>query len=111
MIQKMGSLGGILKMNPGLGSAMGQLGDVSAEDKKFKHLEAMILSMTPLERRKPDIINSGRKKRIANGSGRSVQEVNRLLEQLGQMNKMMKKMNKIAEQGKDPMAALKGIFR
>jgi signal recognition particle subunit SRP54 len=111
MLKKMGSLGGLMKMIPGLGSAMGQLGDVSVEDKKFKHIEAMILSMTPKERTKPDILNSSRKKRIANGSGRSVQEVNRLLDQLGQMNKMMKKMTKIAGKGKDPMTALKGMFR
>ncbi|MDR2885004.1 MAG: signal recognition particle protein [Deferribacteraceae bacterium] len=111
MIKKMGSLGGIMKMIPGLGSAMGQLGDVSMDDKKFKHIEAMIMSMTTVERRKPDLINSSRKKRIAAGSGRSVQEVNRLLDQLSQMNKMMKKMTKMVGKGKDPSQALKGLFK
>jgi signal recognition particle subunit SRP54 len=111
MMKKMGSLGGLMKMIPGLGSAMGQLGDVSLEDKKFKHIEAMIMSMTTAERRKPDLINSSRKKRIANGSGRSVQELNRLLDQLAQMNKMMKKMTKMVGKGKDPMAAMKGLFK
>ncbi len=110
MIKKMGSLGSILKMIPGMGSMLGGMGDISMEDKKFKQVEAIILSMTPLERRRPDVINASRKKRIAAGSGRSVQDVNRLMEQLQQMNKMMKKMTKMAGRGKDPSKMFKGIF-
>ncbi len=63
-------------------------------DKEFKRLEAIINSMTPVERQRPDIIKGGRKRRIAMGSGTQVQDVNRLLKQFTQMQKMMKKMSK-----------------
>jgi signal recognition particle subunit SRP54 len=94
MMKKLGSFSSIMKLIPGMSQAFSKIGEVSMDDKRFKHAEALILSMTPLERRKPQIINASRKKRIAYGSGRSVQEVNRILDQLAQMNKMMKKMTK-----------------
>lgn len=111
MMKKMGSLSGLMKMIPGLGGLVSKLGDVSMDDKQFKHVEAMIYSMTPQERRRPAIINSGRKKRIARGSGRSVQDVNKLLDQLRQMNKMMKKMGKMAGKGKDPANFMGSLFK
>ena len=64
------------------------------DDRKLKWVEAIINSMTPLERENPEIINGSRRKRIANGAGRSLQEVNQLLKQFGMMKNMMKKMNK-----------------
>ncbi|MDR2401047.1 MAG: signal recognition particle protein [Deferribacteraceae bacterium] len=94
MMKRLGSFSSLMKLVPGLSQAFSKVGDISMDDKRFKHAEALILSMTPLERRKPQIINASRKKRIASGSGRSVQEVNRILDQLVQMNKMMKKMTK-----------------
>jgi signal recognition particle subunit SRP54 len=94
MMRKLGSFSSLLKLVPGMSQAFSKVGDVSMDDKRFKHAQALILSMTPDERRKPFIINASRKKRIANGSGRSVQEVNRVLDQLAQMNKMMKKLTK-----------------
>ncbi|MDR0453908.1 MAG: signal recognition particle protein [Deferribacteraceae bacterium] len=110
MIKRMGSLGSLLKMIPGMGSMLGNIGDISTEDKMFKRMEAIILSMTPLERRKPLVINASRKKRIAAGSGRTVQDVNRLMDHLNQMNKMMKRMTKMTKQGKDPSKLFKEMF-
>jgi len=85
-LKKMGPLSGILKMLPGASG----LGDVNIDPKQMAHLEALILSMTPAERQNPKIIKSSRKQRIAKGSGRTVQEVNRLLTQFEQMKQMMK---------------------
>lgn len=111
MIKKMGSLGSIMKMIPGLGSALGNIGDITGDEKTFVVIESLINSMTPLERRKPAVINSSRKKRIARGAGRSVQEMNKLLDQLAGMNKMMKKMSKMNEKGGDPRNLFKGLFK
>ncbi len=95
-IAKMGPLEGLMKMVPGMGKAMK---GVELDEKEMKHVEAMILSMTPDERRKPNIINGSRRKRIAAGSGRTVQEVNRLLNQFEQMRKMMKRMGGKGKKG------------
>jgi signal recognition particle subunit SRP54 len=89
-IQKMGPLEGLLKMVPGVNAKM--LKQANTDPKALKHVEAIVLSMTPKERQRPDIINGSRRLRIAKGSGRSVQEVNRLLAQFKQMQKMMKSM-------------------
>ena len=89
-IQKMGPLSGLLKMMPGVNQKA--LKGVNVDDKQMKHVEAIILSMTPKERQKPDVLNGSRRSRIAKGSGRTVQEVNRLVEQFKQMQKMMKQM-------------------
>ena len=89
-IKKLGPLENLLKMLPGA-SKMG-LKNVKVDPKDMAHLEAIILSMTPYERRHPEILKASRKKRIANGSGRSVEEVNRLVNQFEQMKKMMKQM-------------------
>ena len=86
-IKKMGNMKDLLGMIPGVGKA---LKDVDIKDDAFKHIEAIIQSMTPEERTNPQILNSSRKQRIANGSGRSIQEVNRLIKQFDDMRKMMR---------------------
>ncbi|GGE01096.1 signal recognition particle protein [Planktosalinus lacus] len=88
-IKKMGSMKDLVGMIPGAGKA---LKDVDIDDDSFKHIEAMIHSMTIEERTNPSVINASRKKRIGKGSGTSVQEVNQLLKQFNQMSKMMKMM-------------------
>ncbi len=88
-IKKMGPLKGILSKLPGIGN---QLDDVDIDDRQIDWLQALIYSMTPEERANPSIINPSRKRRIAAGSGRSVEEVNKLLKQLEQMQKMIKQM-------------------
>lgn len=95
-IKKMGNLKDLIGMIPGMGK---MLRDVDIEDDAFKHIEAIIYSMTKEERSKPQIINGSRKKRIANGAGRSVREVNDLLTQFKNMQKAMKKMNKMQGKG------------
>ena len=89
-IKKLGPLENIIKMLPGA-KKMG-LTDVKINPKDLARVEAIVLSMTPKERRNPDIIKASRKSRIAKGSGTSVQEVNKLLMQFEQMKKMMKNM-------------------
>ena len=89
-VKKLGPLENLIKLLPGA-SKMG-LNNIQIDPKQLAHIEAIILSMTPKERRNPDIIKASRKTRIAKGSGRSVQEVNKLLEQFEQMKKMMKQM-------------------
>lgn len=93
-IAKMGSLSGIMGMLPGVGKIKQQLADANLETTVFKKHVAIIGSMTPGERRNPDILKASRKKRIASGSGTSVQEVNKLLKQFDDMSTMMKRMNK-----------------
>jgi len=91
-MEKLGPLEGLLKMLPGVNSKMlKQLKD--ADPKRMKHLEAIVLSMTKEERKKPELMNGSRRARVAKGSGRPVQEVNRLLEQFREMQKMMKKVS------------------
>jgi len=89
-IKKLGPLENLLKLIPGA-KKMG-LNNVNIDPKQMAHIEAIILSMTPKERRNPDILKASRKRRIAAGSGRSVEEVNRLLKQFEQMKDMMKRM-------------------
>ncbi len=88
-IKKMGNMKDLMGMIPGMGKA---LKGIDIDDDAFKHIEAMIHSMTPDERSNPSKLNSSRKKRIAAGSGRSIQDVNQLLKQFEQMSKMMKMM-------------------
>lgn len=88
-IKKMGPISQLIGMLPGIGA---QLKDIDIDDKQVNRVEAIVLSMTPLERRKPEIINASRKKRIASGSGMQVQDVNRLLKQFEEMKKMMKQL-------------------
>jgi signal recognition particle subunit SRP54 len=92
-IRKMGSLTDILGMIPGMGKVK-QMKNLQVDEKELVHIEAIINSMTPEERRKHTIINGSRRKRIAAGSGTKVQDVNRLLKNYAQVMKMMKKINK-----------------
>lgn len=92
-VGKMGGIMGIMSKLPGVGN-LPQAAKDKLNDKMFVEIEAIINSMTPKERRKPDIINGSRKRRIANGSGTDIQAVNRLLKQFTQMQKMMKKVSK-----------------
>jgi len=96
MLQKMGPLSGVLGMLPG----MGALKDVNLDDGAFKGVMALIDSMTPDERNRPEILNGSRKKRVAAGSGRSVPELNKLLKQFAQMRKMMKQVQAARGGGK-----------
>ena len=89
-MQKLGPLENLLKLLPGVNSKM--LKDVKMDPKRMKHIEAIVLSMTPQERKKPEILNGSRRARIAKGCGRPVSEINKLLEQFREMQKMMKKM-------------------
>jgi signal recognition particle subunit SRP54 len=104
-IKKMGPLKGILSKIPGMGK---QLENAEIDDRQIDWCEAIIYSMTPAERAKPSLINPSRKKRIAAGSGRSVEEVNRLLKQLEQMQKMMKQFTGKGKKGKR-RAMMKGM--
>ena len=98
-ITRMGSLSGILGMLPGVGKIKAQLDDANLDTTLLKRQAAMIGSMTPGERRAPEIIKASRKRRIAAGSGTTVQEVNRLLKQFDDMASMMKRLNKLGPKG------------
>ena len=87
----MGPLGSLLKMMPGVGQ---QLGGLNVDEKELDRLEAIIRSMTPEERANPSIIDGSRRRRIARGSGTSVQAVSHLVKQFGQMKKLMKQIAK-----------------
>ena len=92
----MGNLKDLLGMIPGVGKA---IKDIDISDDAFKGIEAMINSMTPAERKDPDIIDANRRKRIAGGSGKDINEVNAFMKQFEQMKEMMKMMNKMGGMG------------
>lgn len=96
-IKKMGNIKDLMGMIPGVGS---QIKDIDISNDSFKPIEAIIKSMTPKEREKPDIIDGSRKKRIAAGSGTDIVQVNNLLKQFDQMRSMMKKVNQMQSSGK-----------
>ena len=100
MLKRMGPIQGVLKLIPGLGNQLEGLDQV--DERQLARVEGMILSMTPQERRFPHVIDGSRRKRIAGGSGATVQQVNQLLEGRKQMAKMMKQL------GKGKMPALPG---
>ena len=108
-VKKLGSLENILGMIPGMGGLKKQLKgqDIDLNGKEMRQIEAIIHSMTPKERADISIINGSRRKRIAQGSGTRVQDVNKLLKQFGEMKKMMKKMKKM--KGKKGMPNLGGL--
>jgi signal recognition particle subunit SRP54 len=106
-IEKMGPLEGVLKMLPGVNTKA--LKQMKADPKRMRHVEAIILSMTPEERKEPALINGSRRSRIAKGSGRSISDVNRLLDQFREMQKMMKKMAQ-GGGGRLGMPPMPGIF-
>lgn len=98
-VSKMGDIGGLMGMLPGVGKIKKQLAESDVSNKMISQQHAIILSMTLKERRNPKLLNAKRRKRIAAGSGTSVQDVNRLLKQFQQMNSMMKKMGKSGMKG------------
>ena len=105
-VRQMGPLQEILEMVPGMGNAMRGIElDQAEAEKQLKYVEAIILSMTPEERHNPRVLNGSRRRRIAEGSGTSVQQVNQLISQHRQMKRMMKRLN----QGK--LRGLQGLFR
>jgi len=107
-IKKMGSMKSVLSMIPGMER---QIRDTDIDERQLFKNEAIITSMTKKERAKPDIINASRRKRIAAGSGTSVEEVNRLLRQYEQMKKMLKKFSKKGKRGMGNLGNMLGNFR
>lgn len=103
-IKKMGNIKDLLGMIPGMGK---QLRDMDIDDKQFNKIEAIILSMTPAEREDPELLNGSRRKRIAQGSGNTITDVNQFIKQFDQMRKMMKQMTKLGGMG----AAMRGMPR
>ena len=98
-VRKMGGMEGLLGMLPGVGKVKRQLAQANVDLGMLDRQQAIIDSMTPAERRSPKLLNSSRKRRIAGGSGTTVQDVNRLLKQVKQMNLMMKRAGKLGEKG------------
>jgi signal recognition particle subunit SRP54 len=100
MIRKMGPLTSLLGMIPGLGgrAEMAELSNMQVDERELDRVQAIILSMTPAERRRPELIKGSRRLRIARGSGTSVQQVNRLVKQFDQMRKLMRGLGR----GKSP---------
>ena len=111
-IRKLGSFQSILGMIPGMGKFKGQLKDVDLDGKEVKHIEAIILSMTPEERANVKILNGSRRKRIADGAGVKIQDVNRMIKQFQEMQKTMKKMKnkKINPSKMGGLGGLPGMF-
>jgi signal recognition particle subunit SRP54 len=93
-LKKMGPLQSVMEMVPGMGNMMPEGGMGEGQERQLRRMEACIDSMTPKERRHPQLLNGSRKKRVARGSGTSVEEINRLLRQYGQMRKLMKRLGK-----------------
>ncbi|MBN2754481.1 MAG: signal recognition particle protein [Candidatus Goldbacteria bacterium] len=108
-MKNMGPLDELLKMIPGAAN-MG-LDNVKIDEKELKHTEAIILSMTPKERRRPEILDDSRKKRVAKGCGLPIERVNKLLKQFNMSKKMMKKMGKKTRHGKPNFGQMPGNFR
>lgn len=107
-LRTMGGMGAMLKMLPGLGKLAGQLDQAGMDDSIIKKQEAMLSSMTAKERANPEILNASRRRRIAIGSGTSVQDLNKLLKQFAGMQKMMKQMKKMGMGGM--MKSMKGLM-
>lgn len=99
-VQNLGPLDKLLELVPGMGNLKGQIGDLDSKGKEINRTKAIIQSMTLEERRNPQILNASRKKRIARGSGTSVQDVNRLIKQFNEMKKMMKMFQSSGMMGK-----------
>jgi signal recognition particle subunit SRP54 len=98
-MRKMGGMGGIMSMLPGINKIKKQLDAANIDDSKIKRQEAIISSMTRQERRDPKLLNGSRRRRVAAGSGTTVQEINILLKQYQDMASMMKKMSKLGKKG------------
>lgn len=101
-LRKMGDVKGLLGMIPGIGKIKKQLDEANIDEKMIARQEAIILSMTLKERRNPKLLNASRRRRVASGSGATIQDVNRLLKQYQQMSQMMKKVGKLGKRGMLP---------
>lgn len=115
-VRKLGSFQSILGMLPGMGKFKDQLKDIDLDSKEVKHIEAIILSMTPQERANVKILNGSRRKRIAQGAGVKIQDVNRMMKQFADMQKTMKKMKGMNPKKLNPsklggLGGLSGMFR
>lgn len=115
-VRKLGSIQSILGMLPGMGKFKDQLKDIDLDGKEVKHIEAIILSMTPQERANVKILNGSRRKRIAQGAGVKIQDVNRMMKQFADMQKTMKKMKGMNPKKLNPsklggLGGLSGMFR
>lgn len=115
-VRKLGSFQSILGMLPGMGKFKDQLKDIDLDRKEVKHIEAIILSMTPQERANVKILNGSRRKRIAQGAGVKIQDVNRMMKQFADMQKTMKKMKGMNPKKLNPsklggLSGLSGMFR
>jgi len=110
-MKKLGSLESIVGMLPGGAEMLKQQGDLSKQEKEFKHMEAMICAMTRKERQNPAILNAKRRVRIAKGSGVTVTEINTMLNKFGQMQQMMKKMGKFSKMMGRMGGGLPGMLR
>lgn len=115
-VRKLGSFQSILGMLPGMGKFKDQLKDIDLDGKEVKHIEAIILSMTPQERANVKILNGSRRKRIAQGAGVKIQDVNRMMKQFADMQKSMKKMKGMNPKKLNPsklggLSGLSGMFR
>lgn len=115
-VRKLGSFQNILGMLPGMGKFKEQLKDIDLDGKEVKHIEAIILSMTPQERANVKILNGSRRKRIAQGAGVKIQDVNRMMKQFADMQKTMKKMKGMNPKKLNPsklggLGGLSGMFR
>ncbi len=98
-MRRMGGMDGLMNLLPGVGKVKRQMAEANVDEKSLDRMQAIISSMTPDERRHPKRLNGSRKRRIASGSGTSIQDVNRLLKQFKQMNVMMKRVGKLGEKG------------
>lgn len=98
-LRKMGGMSGVMGMLPGVAKAKKQIAAANIDDGAFDRQEAIISSMTPGERSRPELIKASRKRRIATGSGTTVQDVNKLMKQFNEMTRMMKRMNKMGKKG------------
>lgn len=115
-VRKLGSFQSILGMLPGMGKFKDQLKDIDLDGKEVKHIEAIILSMTPQERANVKVLNGSRRKRIAQGAGVKIQDVNRMMKQFADMQKTMKKMKGMNPKKLNPsklggLGGLSGMFR
>ncbi len=109
-LRKMGGLSGVMGMLPGIGKMQKQISEAKIDDKMVRKQEAIISSMTPKERRYPKLLNASRKRRIASGSGTTVEDINRLYKQFMEMSRMVKQVSKLGQKG-IARAGIASLFR
>jgi len=102
-VRRMGPLESLLELIPGVAALRGRRPEADEQERELKRMEAILDSMTPEERRDPSILNASRKRRIARGSGTTVQDVNRLLKQFEEAKRMMRELERMGRRGKRPL--------